>query len=127
MTVSETEKQILKFISATIVEKGVAPTLDEIGEYMEFDVHTDAKFHVDKLVGEGLVEYDLGKRGSVKLAGDAKKGIEDALRKQISLLGSTNRALEKQNENLHRRVEHLRKELNKKAKEVEELRARGEK
>jgi predicted RNase H-like nuclease (RuvC/YqgF family) len=68
----------------------------------------------------------MGKRGSVKLAGDAKKGIEDALRKQISLLGSTNRALEKQNENLHRRVEHLRKELNKKAKEVEELRERYE-
>ena len=124
MAISETEKEILRFISVTIVEKGTPPTLDEIGEYMRFDVHTDAKFHVDKLAGEGLVEYEQGKSGPIKLVGDAKMGIEDALRKQISLLGSTNRALEKQNENLHRRVEHLRKELNKKAKEVEELRSR---
>ena len=62
----------------------------------------------------------------MRMTGDAKKGVEEALRKQISLLGSTNRALEKQNENLHRRVEHLRKELSKKAKEVEELRERYE-
>ena len=52
--------------------------------------------------------------------GDAAS--ERFLRNQISLLGSSNRALEKQNENLHRRVEHLREQLKSKVEEVERLR-----
>jgi len=121
MSLSETEKEIFKFVACYCVENGNNPTLDEIGEYMRFDVHTDAKFHVDKLVGAGLVEYEPGKSRSVRLAGQGEQGIEKSLRKQIELLGSSTRALEKQNENLHRRVEHLREELRKKAQQVEKL------
>lgn len=51
------------------------------------------------------------------------KDLTPALRKQIDLLGSANRALEKQADNLHRRVEHLREELRVMAKEKEALRA----
>lgn len=51
------------------------------------------------------------------------KDLTPALRKQIDLLGSANRALEKQADNLHRRVEHLRSELKAMAKDREALRA----
>ena len=49
--------------------------------------------------------------------------LNQALRKQLDLLGSANRALEKQNENLHRRVEHLRKQLREKGEEAARLKA----
>jgi chromosome segregation ATPase len=70
-----------------------------------------------------MTEHDLPTPETPSANDSEPKDLTPALRKQIDLLGSANRALDKQADNLHRRVEHLREELKTMAKDKEALRA----